>query len=153
MGGHVAEKLFIGEQKITTGCSSDLKGATDMAYGAVMQYGMFGEDVGYMSSQTDQLSEEMKAKIDSQVKKILQESEQRVEKLLLQKATQLRELSKNLYWYDYLDADEMKTIFEGKKMEKEKVRDWQPDVETGNQHGLISFDKSDIANKVTDLHL
>jgi len=47
----------------------------------------------------------------------------------------------------------MKTIFEGKKMEKEKVRDWQPDVETGNQHGLISFDKSDIANKVTDLHL
>lgn len=24
MGGHVAEKLFIGSQKITTGCSSDL---------------------------------------------------------------------------------------------------------------------------------
>jgi len=24
MGGHVAEKLFIGERKITTGCSSDL---------------------------------------------------------------------------------------------------------------------------------
>jgi len=38
---------------------------------------------------------------------------------LLQKATQLRELSKNLYWYDYLDAEEMKTIFEGKKIEKE----------------------------------
>ena len=83
MGGHVAEKLFIGNQKITTGCSSDLKGATDIAYGAVMKYGMFGEDVGYMSSQTDQLSEEMKAKIDSKVKEILQESEQRVEKLLL----------------------------------------------------------------------
>jgi ATP-dependent Zn protease len=32
MGGHVAEKLFIGSQKITTGCSSDLKGATDIAY-------------------------------------------------------------------------------------------------------------------------
>ena len=48
-----------------------------------MRYGMFGDDVGYMSSQTDQLSEEMKAKIDSKVKEILQESEQRVEKLLL----------------------------------------------------------------------
>ena len=87
MGGHVAEKLFIGEQKITTGCSSDLKGATDMAYQAVMRYGMFGEEVGYVSSNTDQLSEEMKAKIDAQVKKILLESEQRVEKLLLAKAT------------------------------------------------------------------
>jgi len=75
MGGHVAEKLFIGEQKITTGCSSDLKGATDMAYQAVMRYGMFGEEVGYVSSNNDQLSEEMKAKIDVQVKKILLESE------------------------------------------------------------------------------
>ena len=32
MGGHVAEKIFIGDKKITTGCSSDLKGATDIAY-------------------------------------------------------------------------------------------------------------------------
>ncbi len=32
MGGHVAEKLFIGSEKITTGCSSDLRGATNMAY-------------------------------------------------------------------------------------------------------------------------
>lgn len=68
MGGHVAEKLFIGEQKITTGCSSDLKGATDIAYQTVMRYGMFGEDVGYMSSSTDDLSEEMKAQIDAKVK-------------------------------------------------------------------------------------
>lgn len=75
MGGHVAEKLFIGDKKVTTGCSSDLKGATDIAYQAVMRYGMFGEDVGYMSSQTNELSEEMKAKIDSKVKQILQESE------------------------------------------------------------------------------
>ena len=42
MGGHVAEKLFVGAEKITTGCSSDLQGATDIAYGAVMKYGMFG---------------------------------------------------------------------------------------------------------------
>lgn len=32
MGGHVAEKLFIGRNNITTGCSSDLQGATNMAY-------------------------------------------------------------------------------------------------------------------------
>ena len=49
MGGHIAEKLFIGTEKITTGCSSDLKGATDIAYEAVRKYGMFGEDAGYIS--------------------------------------------------------------------------------------------------------
>lgn len=68
MGGHVAEKLFIGEKKITTGCSSDLKGASDIAYQAVMRFGMFGEDLGFMSSDTEDLSEEMKAKIDTKVK-------------------------------------------------------------------------------------
>ena len=31
MGGHVAEKLVIGNDKITSGCSSDLSGATQQA--------------------------------------------------------------------------------------------------------------------------
>ena len=68
MGGHVAEKLFIGQRKITTGCSSDLKHATEIAYRAVMRYGMYGEDVGHMSSSSDELSEEMKAIVDRKVK-------------------------------------------------------------------------------------
>ena len=135
MGGHVAEKLFIGERKITTGCSSDLQNASNTAYQAVMRFGMFGEDVGYMSSSTEDLSEEMKAKIDSKVKEILEESEKRVEKLLNEKGTQLRELSKNLYWYDYLDAEEMDSIFKGKQVEKEKVRDWDGSEQGGNRHG------------------
>ena len=49
MGGHVAEKLFVGDNKVTTGCSSDLRGATNIAYEAVRSYGMFGEDAGYIS--------------------------------------------------------------------------------------------------------
>mmetsp|Transcript_35788 Transcript_35788/g.54844 ORF Transcript_35788/g.54844 Transcript_35788/m.54844 type:complete len:83 (+) Transcript_35788:883-1131(+) len=82
MGGHVAEKLFIGERDVTTGCSADLQAATNMAYAAVMAYGMFGEDVGYISSSYEDLSEDMKAKIDQTVKKILKESEARVTVLL-----------------------------------------------------------------------
>jgi len=31
MGGHVAEKLVIGDKKISSGCGSDLQGATNMA--------------------------------------------------------------------------------------------------------------------------
>ena len=50
----------------------------------------------------------------------------------------MRELSKNLYWFDYLDADEMKKIFEGKKLIKDKVREWDKKTE-GKQHGLVKF--------------
>lgn len=136
MGGHVAEKLFIGDSQITTGCSSDLQGATNIAYQAVMKFGMFGEELGFMSSNTEDLSEEMKAKIDEKVKQILQESEKRVEKLLTMKGKELRELSKNLYWYDYLDATEMEAIFKGKQIEKQKVRDWD---EKEGKHSLVTF--------------
>jgi len=35
MGGHVAEKLVLGDKLISSGCGSDLQGATNMAYSAV----------------------------------------------------------------------------------------------------------------------
>lgn len=64
MGGHVAEKLIIGESKVTSGCGSDLQGATSMAYRAVRYFGMFGETAGYISSDSDATSEKHNALID-----------------------------------------------------------------------------------------
>ena len=90
---------------------------------------MFGEEIGYTSADERELSEDRKGKIDSLVKKILEESEQRVEKLLLSKDKELREIARNLYWYDYLDAEEMDKIYKGGSIEntKEKVREWTDD--------------------------
>ena len=50
MGGHVAEKLIIGNEKITSGCSNDLQNATQLATRAVRQYGMFGDLISYNST-------------------------------------------------------------------------------------------------------
>jgi ATP-dependent Zn protease len=71
MGGHVAEKLIIGENKVTSGCGSDLEGATSLAYRAVRYFGMFGEETGYISSDPDQTSEKYNAMVDKEVKAIL----------------------------------------------------------------------------------
>ena len=65
MGGHLAEKLFVGHEKVTTGCSSDLRGATNLAYEAVRRYGMFGEDAGYLSVDVKDVSQEHNAMIDA----------------------------------------------------------------------------------------
>lgn len=52
MGGHLAEEMIIGKDKISSGCGGDLKGATEMAYRAVRLFGMFGEgsDTGFLST-------------------------------------------------------------------------------------------------------
>lgn len=55
MGGHIAEKLIIGANKVSTGCGSDLDGATNLAYRAVRTFGMFGEEglTGFSSTEVN----------------------------------------------------------------------------------------------------
>ena len=71
MGGHVAEKLIIGNSQVSSGCGSDLQGATKYATEAVRKYGMFGDLVGYNSTDLDQTSQEYNAEVDKAVKQIL----------------------------------------------------------------------------------
>lgn len=58
----------------------------------------------------------------------MQESFERVAKLLLTKDRELRRLSKALYEQDYLNAEEMDQVIRGKGLgkekEKNKVRTW-----------------------------
>ncbi|MBI5201052.1 MAG: ATP-dependent zinc metalloprotease FtsH [Elusimicrobia bacterium] len=86
MGGRVAEKTFFGE--ITTGPSSDLEHASDLARSMIMQYGMSDELGPVTFVQNEQgnylnrggklqaVSEATQQKIDAEVKRILLEQEQ-----------------------------------------------------------------------------
>lgn len=128
MGGHVAELLIIGKDNVTSGCGGDLQGATQMATQAVRYYGMFGDNVGYISRSKSDTSDTHNAVVDNEVQKILDESSERVRNLLMSKDKELRELSKYLFQNDYLDADEMDRIISGKGLDPEKshkVRDWK----------------------------
>lgn len=71
MGGHVAEKLIVGENQITSGCGSDLAGATAYATAAVRKYGMFGDDVGFATVGKDHASDEYNHACDRVIKQIL----------------------------------------------------------------------------------
>ena len=107
-----------------------------MAQGAVRYYGMFGEDVSYISRDKRNTSDDHNADVDKEVQKILDDSFERVSKLLTTKDKELRELSKQLFLHDYLDAEEMDRIISGKGMDptkSKKVRDWE------NEEYLIKF--------------
>jgi ATP-dependent Zn protease len=59
----------------------------------------------------------------------LDESFERVSKLLTTKDKELRELSKQLFLHDYLNKDEIDRIISGKGLDPEEskaVREWKP---------------------------
>ena len=47
--GRAAEEIFFGKDNVTTGASSDIERATDIAFEMVTRYG-FDEDVGMMNT-------------------------------------------------------------------------------------------------------
>lgn len=70
LGGYMAEKHFLGPERITTGCGDDLKKATDIAYAMVRHFGM-DEDLGLASCPKDKVSEGSNEKIDKAVQSII----------------------------------------------------------------------------------
>lgn len=89
---------------------------------------MFGDEVSYISKNKEETSDTHNGLIDKEVQKILDESFERVSKLLTEKDKELRNLAKALFQYDYLDRDEMDRIISGKGLDPEKskkVRDWE----------------------------
>lgn len=89
---------------------------------------MYGEEAGYISADKENLSEDHNAMIDKKVQEIVVESEERVRILLQSKERQMRNLSVDLYKYDYVDSDDINKIMNGKKLDKEKVREFDSSI-------------------------
>ncbi|KAK6970780.1 ATP-dependent zinc metalloproteaseYME1L1 [Biomphalaria glabrata] len=118
MGGRVAEELIYGPEKVTTGASSDLQQATRVATAMVMANGM-SEKVGLRSfTDNSEISPAQREVIDSEIRRLLQESYDRAKNILKQHHTELVNLSQALMKYETLDKEEIKAVLEGKKIRK-----------------------------------
>ncbi|MBU0706592.1 ATP-dependent zinc metalloprotease FtsH, partial [Patescibacteria group bacterium] len=126
IGGHSAEKLIFGE--VTTGASSDLKRATDIARRMVMEYGMsedlgpviFGDQsaasfLGAEFGSKANYSEAVASKIDDAVSKIIHEAQSRTNKILNDNKPLLEKISQVLLKKEVLSKEEFDTFFEDKK--------------------------------------
>lgn len=122
LAGRAAEKLIFGE--INTGASSDLNHATSTAREMVMQYGM-SEKLGYVSfdsgnhnvflgrdfSEGRNYSETVAAEIDSEIKRIIDESYIRCENLLKENKSRLDSVANALIEHEKLDGEEFEAAF------------------------------------------
>ncbi|KAJ9080151.1 i-AAA protease yme1 [Entomophthora muscae] len=115
MGGRVAEELFLGEDHVTTGASNDFAKATQISRSMVTELGMCQKMgvVDYTSNQ-DKLSSETKKEIDSQVKKLHDESYARVMALLKSKRTELDRLATALARQETMNLPEMEAAMKGR---------------------------------------
>lgn len=130
LGGHASEKMVFGE--VTTGASSDLKRATEIARHMVMDYGM-SEDLGpvifgdqsaasFMGADfgtKPNYSEAVAYKIDQAVSKIIMEAQERTNKILAENRGLLDRISEELLKKEVLTKDEFDAFF-GEKNEEEK---------------------------------
>jgi len=123
MGGKVAEELVYGPDNVTTGASSDITNATQIAYSMVTQAGM-SDLLGNidLSSNYARLSSETKQNIENEVRRLVEEGRERALKLLTTHRDGLDRLAKALVEYETLSKDEMEKVVRGEKLlDKPKI--------------------------------
>ena len=113
LGGKVAEEVFLGKEKVTTGCSSDLQNATRVAYAYVRSMGM-NEDVSVLSGNKKSFSDELNYTLDKEANKLLQDSYSRVRNIMEANTDAIHRIVKELIEKETLSAEEFKVILEKK---------------------------------------
>lgn len=108
MGGRVAEELIFGEDHVTTGASSDLQTATELAQYMVSSCGM-SDAIGPVHIK-ERPSSELQSRVDAEVVKLLREAYDRVKALLKKQEKALHALANALLEYETLSAEDIKRI-------------------------------------------
>ena len=117
MGGRVAEEIIFG--RITTGAQNDLEKITKMAYAMVVDYGM-SEAIGYvsfnLSGKSDQpmfdkpFSDDLAARIDAEVKAIIDDVRAQTRTLLEERGAELEALAQALLEKEVLNENDLKEV-------------------------------------------
>ncbi|MBM3521386.1 MAG: ATP-dependent metallopeptidase FtsH/Yme1/Tma family protein [Alphaproteobacteria bacterium] len=123
MGGRVAEELVFGKHKITTGASSDIRMATELARRMVTEWGMseslgpvmYGDGqqevfLGRSFAQSRNVSEATAQRIDEEVKRIVNGGNERARSSLSTHRDQLELLARALLEHETLDGAEIKHL-------------------------------------------
>ncbi|HIM46220.1 MAG TPA: ATP-dependent zinc metalloprotease FtsH, partial [Alphaproteobacteria bacterium] len=126
MGGRIAEEMVFGYDKVTSGASSDIKMATQVARSMVTKFGMSDEMgplsyneneqevfLGHSVTQTKHVSEETANAIDREVRRIVDEGYKRAQDILSANEDQLHRLAEALLEYETLNGDEITAILRG----------------------------------------
>ncbi|MBD1141597.1 ATP-dependent zinc metalloprotease FtsH [Pelagibacterales bacterium SAG-MED32] len=131
MGGRVAEEIIFGDDKVTSGASSDIEMATKMARNMVTKYGMseklgplqYSENeeevfLGRSVQKHQNVSEDTARMIDSEIRIIVDTCYDLARKILNDKIKDLHALAKGLIEYETLNGDEILSLLKDGKIDR-----------------------------------
>ena len=151
LGGRAAEEIIFG--KISTGALSDLERITKMAYSIVSVYGM-NKNIGnisfFDSKQSDYnftkpYSESTAEKIDSEVKRIVDNAYNRTKKLLTEKREQLEKIANKLLEKEILFQNDLENL-----IGKRPFKDNRVNIEESNNTSKENSQGKPLVNEERD---
>ena len=123
MGGRLAEEMIFGPDAITTGASSDIKAATEIARRMITEWGM-GKSLGFQTygphheetmmgyPQNRMTSEETARQVDAEIRQLLDACYHEARSLLESKTEQLHNLAQALLERETLVGEDIRILLE-----------------------------------------
>lgn len=146
MGGRVAESIALDD--ICTGAIGDLKHASDLARRMVIEFGM-SDEIGpvFLGGDSEvfiakdwghqrNYSEEVAAKVDKEMRRILEEQFQRAKDVLVAEREALDRVVKYLIEYERITGEEFEKIFLNQPVELKSYKEKKAELEAADQEVL-----------------
>jgi len=130
MGGRVAEEIIFGYDKVSSGASSDIHYATDLARNMVTKWGMSDklgplqyeeQHEGYLGmggSQRTFMADETNTMIDAEIKALVEGGHKRATEILKTQEDKLHLLAQALLEYETLTGEEIHQLLDTGKIDR-----------------------------------
>ena len=141
MGGRVAEEIIFGADRVSSGASGDIKGATRIARAMVTELGMseklgmiaYGDNsqevfLGHSVTQNKNVSEVTAREIDAEIKAIIDRGYARAHQILTDNIEELHRLARGLLEHETLSGDEIRMVLRGETVVKKIVDEPAPET-------------------------
>ena len=151
MGGRVAEEIIFGHDMVTSGASSDISMATNMAKAMVTQWGMsdklgplaYQENeqevfLGHSVARHQTMSEDTQRQIDEEVKAIVEGGYDKAHQILTDHLDELHKIANGLLEYESLSGDEIQGLLRGEAPHRDSG---EPEEPTGPSSSVPSSGK------------
>jgi cell division protease FtsH len=129
LGGRIAEEIIFGKNKVTTGASSDLQGAAELARDMVVNQGM-GDKLRNQVFKNDEsvtmdkiihdrdYSDSTAKIIDDEIENLINEAANRARSIIKSNLNYLEKLKDVLLEKETIDSEEVAKILDGSKLPK-----------------------------------